>query len=75
MFGNNKDNFLTYLFLFVKYQIYVCKFQNKKTIFAGYTSFFEKTIPIQSTISLKERENFHKILKSGDLISNTLNFM
>ena len=41
MFGIYKDNFLTYLFLCVKYYIYVCKFQNKKPTFVGYTSFLK----------------------------------
>ena len=41
MFGIYKDNFLTYLFLCVKYYIYVCKFQNKKATFVGYTWFLK----------------------------------
>ena len=41
MFGIYKDNFLTYLFLCVKYYIYVCKFQNKNPTFVGYTSFLK----------------------------------
>ena len=42
MFGICKDNFLTYLFLCVKYYIYVCKFQNKKTNFCRVYIIFEK---------------------------------
>ena len=35
MFGVNEDNFLTYIFLVVKYYIYICKFQGKTPDFNG----------------------------------------
>ena len=36
MFGIIGDNFLTHLFLSLKYFIFVCKFQKKKPTFIGF---------------------------------------
>ena len=41
MFGIHDDNFLTYIFLCVKYYIYVCKFQNKKPNFTSLKVFIK----------------------------------
>ncbi|XP_072168661.1 uncharacterized protein [Diadema setosum] len=39
MFGFDSDKFLTYLFLLLKYYVYICKFQNKPPSFKGYKSY------------------------------------
>ena len=41
IFGIYKDDFLTYIFLCVKYHIYVCKFQNKKPNFTSLKVFIK----------------------------------
>ena len=41
MFGVPEDKFLTYLFLCVKYYLYVCKFQNKKPNFISLLSYIK----------------------------------
>ena len=39
MFGYDSDKFLTYLFLLLKYYVYICKFQNKPPSFEGYKAY------------------------------------
>ena len=41
IFGYLEDKFLTYIFLILKYYIYICKFQNRKSPhFQGSKNYF-----------------------------------
>ena len=60
------DRFLTYLFLCVKYYLYVCKFQSKRPYFTNLIVFI-KIIETPSTILLRNVTNFFFILRNGDL--------
>ena len=42
MFGIQDDKFLTFLFLIIKYYIFVSKFQNKKAKFCQLIDFYQK---------------------------------
>ena len=73
MFGVFKDNFITHLFLCVKYYIHVCKCRGTKPIFIGYTTL-SKVIEKLNIILPKRGGNFQITLKTGGLIFNFLLF-
>ena len=53
MFGVFKDNFITHLFLCVKYYIYVCKFRGTKPTFIGYTTYIKSNRETEYYIAKK----------------------
>ena len=58
MFGIQGDKFITYLFLCVKYFLYVCKFQNKIPNFTNFVNFLKNN-----------RETEYHIAKRNDKLS------
>ena len=58
IFGIYQDSVLTYLFLCVKYYIYICKFQNKKPNFISFEVFVKVN-----------RETEHSIARKRDKLS------
>ena len=58
MFGIQGDKFITYLFLCVKYFLYVCKFQNKIPNFTNLVNFLKNN-----------RETEYHIAKRNDKLS------
>ena len=57
IFGINQNNFLTYLFLCVKYYFYICnKFQNKKPNFVSFKVFVKVNRETEHSIARK-RDN------------------
>ena len=63
-FWHIKDNFITHLFLCVKYYIYVCKFRGTKPTFIGYTPYIKSN-----------RETEYYIAKQRGKLSNHLKTM
>ena len=55
MFGCD-DKFHTYLFLLLKYYIYICKFQDKIPSFDGYKSYIAKNKDIEYSIAKKNNK-------------------
>jgi hypothetical protein len=53
IFGIPDDKFLTYLFLCVKYYLYVCKFQNKKPNFTRLLVFIKNNRETEYFIAKK----------------------
>ena len=53
MFGVFKDNFITHLFLCVKYYIYVCKFRGTKPTFIGYITYIKSNRETEYYIAKK----------------------
>ena len=58
MFGIQGDKFITYLFLCVKYFLYVCKFQKKIPNFTNFVNFLKNN-----------RETEYHIAKRNDKLS------
>ena len=58
MFGIQGAKFITYLFLCVKYFLYVCKFQNKIPDFTNFVNFLKNN-----------RETEYNIAKRNDKLS------
>ena len=56
MFGCDSDKFLTYLFLLLKYYIYICKFQNKPPSFEGYKAFIATNEKLEYCIAKKNNK-------------------
>ena len=53
MFGIDNDNMLTYLFLLLKYYIYVCKFQSKLPNYEGYKAYIAINKDLEYRIAKK----------------------
>ena len=51
MFGFDSDKFLTYLFLLLKYYVYICKFQNKPPSFKGYKAYVTANKELEYSIA------------------------
>ena len=56
MFGFDDDKFLTYLFLLLKYYIYICKFQNKPPNFEGYKAYIASNKDLEYCIARKNNK-------------------
>ena len=56
MFGYIDDKYVTYLFLLLKYFIYVCKFQNKPPNFDGYRLFIASNKKTEYCIAKKNNK-------------------
>ncbi len=68
MFGVFKDKFLSFLFLGIKYYIYICKFQKKKPIFLSCQSFIKSKRESEYLIVKKKGKLSAHFLKNGDFI-------
>ena len=63
MFGFDGDKFLTHLFLLLKYDIYICKFQSKPPNFEGYKAYIASNKDLEYCIARKNNKlliNFQK---------------
>ena len=63
MFGLEQDKFITYLFLLLKYYIYICKFQNKSPNFQGFKAYINIHKDIEYRIAKKKNKltsHYHK---------------
>ena len=69
MFGIIGDKFLTHLFLSLKYFIFVCRFQKKKTTFIGFKAHIKFNRETEYFIA-KNKGNCLPIFVNGDLIFN-----
>ena len=56
MFGFDNDKFLTFLFLLLKYYIYICKFQNKVPSFEGYKTYTVSNKDLEYMIAKKNNK-------------------
>ena len=56
LFGCDQDKFLTFLFLLLKYYIYLCKFQNNTPTFIGYKAFVVTNKEIEYNIARKNNK-------------------
>ena len=56
MFGIQDDKFLTFLFLIIKYYIFVSKFQNKKPNFANLLNFIKNIRETECNIANKSNK-------------------
>lgn len=56
MFGCESDRFLTYLFLLLKYYIYICKFQSKPPNFEGYKCYITANKELEYCIAKKNNK-------------------
>ena len=54
MFGISKDKFLSYVFLCLKYYIYVCKFQGKHPSFDAFKSYMKSQKDTEYYIAKKK---------------------
>ncbi|XP_071501744.1 uncharacterized protein [Diadema antillarum] len=54
MFGLYEDSYISYIFLSVKYFIYVCKFQNKTPTFESFQAYLNNNKEIEYRISKKK---------------------
>ena len=59
IFGVFGDNFLTYLFLYLKYHIYSCKFQNKRPTFYGFKTLVKSNRECENVIAKKRNKLLH----------------
>ena len=69
MFSCDSDKFLTYLFLLLKYYIYICKFQSKPPNFEGYKCYITANKELEYCIAKKNNK-----LPNGDLIFEYVTF-
>ena len=53
MFGVDDDNFITFLFLLLKYYIYTCKFQERKSSFVSYKAYVNSIKELEYSIAKK----------------------
>lgn len=56
MFGCGKDKFVTFLFLLLKYYIYICKFQGKIPSFEGYKTYIVTHKNLEYAIAKKNNK-------------------
>ena len=56
MFGYDTDMFLTYLFLLLKYYVYICKFRNKQPNFEGYKAYLITNKDLEYRIAKKSNK-------------------
>ena len=56
MFGCENDKFITFLFLLLKYYIYICKFQGKNPSFEGYKSYIVSNKDLEYAIAKKNNK-------------------
>ena len=56
MFGYDSDKFLTYLFLLLKYYVYICKFQNKPPSFKGYKAYVTANKELEYNIAKRNNK-------------------
>ena len=56
MFGYENDKFITFLFLLLKYYIYVCKFQSKNPSFEGYKTYVVSMKNVEYAIAKKNNK-------------------
>ena len=66
MFGVDDDNFITFLFLLLKYYIYTSKFQEKKPSFVSYKAYVNSIKELEYSIA-KKIIDYLSISKNGDL--------
>ena len=66
IFGCDQDKFLTFLFLMLKYYIYLCKFQNKSPSFDESKTFVTTNKGLEYNKNRKIT-SFRFILGNGDL--------
>ena len=67
MFGIIEDKFLTYIFLVVKYYIYICKFQGKTPDSNGLKACIKSNKDVEY-LSAKKGVNLLYIFENGDWI-------
>ena len=53
MFGVDDDNFITFLFLLLKYYIYTSKFQEQKPSFVSYKAYVNSIKELEYSIAKK----------------------
>ena len=56
MFGYENDMFLTYLFLMLKYYIYLCKFQSKIPNFQGFRTYIDYNKDLEYRIAKEKNK-------------------
>ena len=71
MFGIQDDKFLTFLFLIIKYYIFVSKFPNKKPYFVNLLTFIKNIRETECNIANRGK-NFPFTSNNGGLIYKSL---